>query len=687
MICAFPEKRSDGQSSFRDAIEYAIFGKRSKRVDPDERVLYSGTKNMSSSQYDKDGKYNLKPIYEEMFLTSLRKKGQAGDPVVHCILSWRDGEEPTREQYEEAVDIWAKEQGLEECQMFWAVHRDTDNFHLDVVANRIDPVTFYAAPMHFRFKANERAARKIEIAQGWALEKSGHLAQVEEIKNALGAVIGHRVVEHGTKMTPEEKAKTEHAISKRARDSEVRTGEKSAERIAKEVAAPVIFSAQSWADLHASLAEKGIRLEKKGSGGILYIGDQPVKLSVASKQCGFSKIVSRLGDFQPRDPAIEIKKFVPVLTEKAKESSGRAAKIREYNDLKRSYYEKKREANAALWTEITKVRADFRAQKKERRAALYGEKKQNPDFNLKLQLSQLALEMSQKAEQIAEEIEKKKKKYKELFGGRWPSYEDWLRCQQLYSEAEFWRYQFNVSIFLGDFADYNQYDLGGYSAKIIGKAVRYDRGERVAFVDKGNFISVFESQNSEIVWDGLKMAQQKWGAFNINGSKEFKSLCIDLIARHDEYYIRLKDPEQQLCVEERRREIAEERKRERKAIEVERRRLEAEEREAKERVELERRQKMSPLELALEEVKTGGRRETPQLIAAAQAYIDLDPRQLEEIMKDNTLPLIVQRLAQKKYMSDFFASLQSQAAVFDGTTTTGKTQPVRDKSKGGYGDW
>lgn len=563
MICVFPEKRSDGKSSFRDAVEYAIYGKHSKRVDPDERVLYSGTKNISSSQFDEFGNYNLRAIYEEMFLTALHKKSQAGDPVVHCILSWREGEEPTREQYEEAVEIWAQEQGLSECQIFWSVHKDTDNYHLDVVANRIDPVSFYAAPMHFRFKANERAARKIEIAQGWALEKSGHLAHVEELKNIRGEVIGHHVAEHGKKMSPEEKAKTERSISKRARDSEVRTGEKSAERIAKEVAAPIILAAKSWAEVHAKLAEKGIRLEKKGSGGILYIGDQPVKLSVAGRQCAFSKIVSRLGDFQSRDLVVVIKKFVPEITERAKDS-GRAGKIREYNDMKCAYYEKKREANAALWSEITKVRADFRAQKKERRAALFAEKRQNPDFDLKAQLSQMAMMMAVQAARIAEEIEKKKKKHKELFGGRWPSYVQWLRNQELYREAEFWRYQFTAAIIFGDTADYQQYQFARYTPEVAGKVVRY-RGQdgRIKFVDKGNLISVFDSENRDTVWDCLRMAQQKFGKIAVRGTEEFKTLCVDLIAEHAEYFIEFRDPELQQRVAERRREIAEAQERER----------------------------------------------------------------------------------------------------------------------------
>ena len=87
--------------------------------------------------------------------------------------------------------------------------------------------------------------------------------------------------------------------SGRAQDLEERTGQRSAERIAIEEAAPIIRQARSWRELHAALAAQGMRYEKKGSGALLWIGEQPVKASTAGRDCSMAALRKRLGEFEP----------------------------------------------------------------------------------------------------------------------------------------------------------------------------------------------------------------------------------------------------------------------------------------------------------------------------------------------------------------------------------------------------
>jgi hypothetical protein len=63
-------------------------------------------------------------------------------------------------------------------------------------------------------------------------------------------------------------------LSSRARDFEERAGERSAQRIALEVAAPIIREAGSWDEMHEALGREGVRFERKGSGAILWIGER-----------------------------------------------------------------------------------------------------------------------------------------------------------------------------------------------------------------------------------------------------------------------------------------------------------------------------------------------------------------------------------------------------------------------------
>jgi hypothetical protein len=100
---------------------------------------------------------------------------------MHIILSWREMELPTNEQIDEAVKITLRELDLQDCQAVWIVHADTENRHVHIAANRIDPETHRAIRPAggWTHKAIQRAARKIELARGWNLETHGTYAVTE----------------------------------------------------------------------------------------------------------------------------------------------------------------------------------------------------------------------------------------------------------------------------------------------------------------------------------------------------------------------------------------------------------------------------------------------------------------------------------------------------------------------------
>jgi len=64
------------------------------------------------------------------------------DPVDHWLLSWKEGEQPTQAQCNEAVEILKRYLGMNESHLaVFALHRNTENYHLHVVLNRVNPVT------------------------------------------------------------------------------------------------------------------------------------------------------------------------------------------------------------------------------------------------------------------------------------------------------------------------------------------------------------------------------------------------------------------------------------------------------------------------------------------------------------------------------------------------------------------
>lgn len=546
MICKIPDKRADGESSFRSLVTYMATSKRVDGTIDDDRVFYSGLRNMPELDMLREfgvREIELRDIYETMWFSSLNNKNVT-DPVVHAILSFREGEIPTEDQCREAVTIWLKEQGLSECQTYWTVHANTDNYHIHICCNRVDPISHVPVHLAFYKKANERASRKIELAQGWELETTGHLAEVKREKN--GKI---RVKDKSKKARSEDRA-----LSGKARDYENRTGLKSVERIAKEIAVPILLSAQSWPELHSQLAEIGIELRQKGSGGILVIGDTEVKLSSASSKCSWAKMAKRLGAFFEREPNIKPKDFIP----QPLDVPGQESNLATYHKQKSDYYAAKESAKKALDAWIAQKRSNFDKSKKQRRKALYASRSwKGHGKELNAQRSKLAHKFASEKEQLDAEITARREEYEKLFDKtkekKWSTYEQWLREQGLNDDAEIWRYRNATALILGATVVYAQIDVERYRPEVSGGLVKYlDEHGKTAFVDRGQHILVKQSDNEAAIRASLQVAVAKWGVIRLFGSKEFVERSLRIAA---ELGIRLSDPEQQRRAEEIRKEL------------------------------------------------------------------------------------------------------------------------------------
>ena len=207
------------------------------------------------------------------------------DPIQHWVLSWREGEQPTTTQVEEAVDLFLDELGMRAHQALYALHADTDDLHLHLVVNRVHPDTLKVIKPNrgFDLEAAHRAIARIEHAQGWERERNGRYRV-----SAAGDVV-------------REPRRWEPGPGPTARDLEARTGATSASRIAREAGAPILRTATGWADLHQRLAAQGLRLEPQGRGAVLWVGEAAVKASRAGRACGWGALCQRLGAYRPAE--------------------------------------------------------------------------------------------------------------------------------------------------------------------------------------------------------------------------------------------------------------------------------------------------------------------------------------------------------------------------------------------------
>ena len=53
-------------------------------------------------------------------------------PVNHWVFSWPEGEQPTRTQVDELVDIFLEKMGLKDHQAIYGLHCDTRNYHVHI---------------------------------------------------------------------------------------------------------------------------------------------------------------------------------------------------------------------------------------------------------------------------------------------------------------------------------------------------------------------------------------------------------------------------------------------------------------------------------------------------------------------------------------------------------------------------
>ena len=234
------------------------------------------------------------------------------DPINHYTLSWREGEFPTSEQVEEAIDILLDEMQLAEHQVIYGLHADTDNVHLHVMLNRAyeddktGGVKVRKINRGYDIDSVHRVGARIESAQGWEVEANKR----------------YRVLNDGTleRASREETEAAPGGPGQQQLDRERRTGEKSAVRSASELAAPIIAQARSWEELHTGLAKRGLRYERTArarTGAVVIIGAVTMKASRVSGEATLRKLESRLGPYRALDPSrdrpVEPKDAAPLI--------------------------------------------------------------------------------------------------------------------------------------------------------------------------------------------------------------------------------------------------------------------------------------------------------------------------------------------------------------------------------------
>jgi hypothetical protein len=389
-----------------DLVDYI---RQPHNMNPGEKVAHSGGKNFLSATHSGQ---RLEMI--ALATESVHSKM----PVSHFIYSWRENEQPTAAQVDELVDIFLEHMGLTGHQVIYGLHFNTDNYHLHLAVNRMNPDTMKVVDPNngFDIEAAHQVLALAEHRQGWTPEKNARYAV-----NESGKVV-FRPKPEKTPMPKQE-----------AIDFECATGEKSAQRIAQERGHAAIAAAQSWEALHRDLEKIGLRFEKKGSGSIIFVGDIAVKASSVDRAFSLKNLEKRLGAFvsgdYPDEPAVSVP------PEPVSEIS---------LDAWQQYQNEREIAHSLPMPEKDgKPLADMKVRHKEERRVKIGNvrRKYGDPVLTKFFRYALKLQHIKEMRRLCREMSIERRAMRKAVKTRLPRFEEWLRAKGMNKQADQWRYR------------------------------------------------------------------------------------------------------------------------------------------------------------------------------------------------------------------------------------------------------
>lgn len=212
---------------------------------------------------------------KEIAATQARNTRSKSDKSYHLMLSFPEGERPTREQLADIEDRVCEAIGLGEHQRISAVHQNTDNWHIHIAINKVHPTSFRNVEPYFDHYRLQQVCQELEIKHG--LISDNHTPGPEPRRGPRG----------------------------RAADMEAHRGRDLFLRWIRENAAPalleVVAGGGGWQALHEAAAGYDLVVKRRGAG--LVIGHRSnarlhVKASEVDRQLSMKALAEALGPYE-----------------------------------------------------------------------------------------------------------------------------------------------------------------------------------------------------------------------------------------------------------------------------------------------------------------------------------------------------------------------------------------------------
>ena len=221
------------------------------------------------------------------------------DPVYHLIIAYAKGERPMHEQVVSDAERLLKAIGMEKSQYVLAAHKDTDDFHAHVIANRIGPDGKANDLWHERI-IRERVCAEIAAERGWEIVVGHHNRDIVQRARHLYAP------------PPDPERRLSDGVYRRLHER----GELPWQESARPYVLDAVDRAKDWSDLHQRLGAHGVvvKLVRRGERvqGLAFAEglDRRAPGCAASRidsRCALRALESRFGPFIALpEPVVEV---------------------------------------------------------------------------------------------------------------------------------------------------------------------------------------------------------------------------------------------------------------------------------------------------------------------------------------------------------------------------------------------
>lgn len=196
-----------------------------------------------------------------------------GDRFYHLVVSFPEGERPTREQMEQIEDRLCDGIGLGKHKRLSAVHDNTENLHLHVAICLVDPDSYRKVEPYYDHTRLQELC--IELEQELGLTRDNHTPAPERPTNG------------------------------KARDMEVHAKRISFERWIKERGPELVKAAtlaDTWQAVHSEFNRYGVVIKPRGAGFIIStINNDKVRIKASDvhRSLSMGSLTGRLGEYEP----------------------------------------------------------------------------------------------------------------------------------------------------------------------------------------------------------------------------------------------------------------------------------------------------------------------------------------------------------------------------------------------------